>query len=78
MNKAIKEGDGWAAFTKGNICYYGYGHWKERKKEAYNNYIKASKSKESIWPLELEKMSFDKTKTIEYEMLEAVLRIYKE
>ena len=78
LNKAIKEGDGWAAFTKGNICYYGYGRWKERKKEAYNNYIKASKSKESIWPLELEKMSFDKTKTIEYEMLETVLRIYKE
>ena len=76
LNKAIKEGDGWAAFTKGNICYYGYGRWTERKKEAYNNYIKASKSKESIYPLELEEMSFDRTKTVDYQILEAVLRGY--
>ena len=32
LNKAIKAGDGWAAFTKGNICFYGYGRWKERKR----------------------------------------------
>lgn len=60
LNKAIEAGDGWAAFTKGNICYYGYGRWKERKKEAYKDYIKASESKESIYPLELEELSFDR------------------
>ena len=76
LNKAIKAGDGWAAFTKGNICFYGYGRWKERKREAYNNYIKANESKDSIYALELEKMSFDKSKTIDYQILEAYLRVY--
>ena len=52
LNKAIEFGDGWAAFTKGNICYYGYGRWGEKKQEAYKNYQKAAKSKESIYALE--------------------------
>ncbi|WP_026759958.1 sel1 repeat family protein [Selenomonas ruminantium] len=52
LNQAIESGDGWAAFTKGNICYYGYGRWGERRQEAYNNYLKAAKSKESIYALE--------------------------
>lgn len=70
LNKAINAGDGWAAFTKGNICYYGYGHWGFRKGEAYNNYIKASESKDSIYALELEEMRFHKNKSIDYEILE--------
>ncbi|BAL83070.1 hypothetical protein SELR_13620 [Selenomonas ruminantium subsp. lactilytica TAM6421] len=53
LTKAIDDGDGWAAFTKGNICFYGYGRWGTRKKEAYNNYLKAAKSKDSIYAMEL-------------------------
>lgn len=53
LTEAIEDGDGWAAFTKGNICYYGYGRWKQRKKEAYNNYLIAAQSKDSIYALEL-------------------------
>ena len=56
LNQAIESGDGWAAFTKGNICYYGYGHWGERRQEAYNNYKKAANSKESIYALEYGEM----------------------
>ena len=56
LNQAIESGDGWAAFTKGNICYYGYGRWGERRQEAYNNYKKAAKSKESIYALEYGEM----------------------
>ena len=56
LNKAIEAGDGWAAFTKANICYYGYGRWKKRKQEAYNNYIKAAQSKDSIYALEYGEM----------------------
>ena len=59
LNKAIEEGDGWAAFSKANICYYGYGHWKKRKQEAYNNYLKAVKSKDSIYALEFGEMCLD-------------------
>ena len=58
LNKAIEAGDGWAAFTKGNICYYGYGRWGEKKKEAYINYQKAAKSKESIYALEYGELCF--------------------
>lgn len=53
LTEAVEAGDGWAAFTKGNICYYGYGRWKQRKKEAYNNYLRAAQSKDSIYALEL-------------------------
>jgi TPR repeat protein len=56
LNQAIESGDGWAAFTKGNICYYGYGRWGERRQEAYNNYKKAANSKESIYALEYGEM----------------------
>lgn len=56
LNQAIESGDGWAAFTKANICYYGYGHWGERRQEAYNNYKKAANSKESIYALEYGEM----------------------
>ena len=52
LNEVIEDGDGWAAFTKGNICYYGYGRWCERKQEAYNSYMKAAKSNDSIYALE--------------------------
>lgn len=58
LNKAIEADDGWAAFTKGNICYYGYGRWGERKQEAYNCYMKAAKSKESIYALEYGELRF--------------------
>lgn len=63
LNKAIEAGDGWAAFTKANICYYGYGRWKQRKQEAYNNYLKAAKSKDSIYALELGKMCLENGNT---------------
>ena len=56
LNHAIESGDGWAAFTKGNICYYGYGRWGERRQEAYNNYRKAAESKDSIYALEYGEM----------------------
>lgn len=56
LNEAIESGDGWAAFTKGNICYYGYGRWGERRQEAYNNYKKAANSKASIYALEYGEM----------------------
>ena len=58
LNEAIEAGDGWAAFTKGNICYYGYGRWGERKQEAYNSYRKAAKSKDSIYALEYGELCF--------------------
>ena len=58
LDKAIEAGDGWAAFTKGNICYYGYGRWGEKKKEAYINYQKAAESKESIYALEYGEFCF--------------------
>jgi hypothetical protein len=60
LNEAIEAGDGWAAFTKGNICYYGYGRWGERKQEAYNSYMKAAKSKDSIYALEYGELCFRK------------------
>ncbi|SDO92425.1 hypothetical protein SAMN05216366_10391 [Selenomonas ruminantium] len=52
LNKAIEAGDGWAFFIKENICFYGYGRWGKRENEAYNNYQKAAKSKDSIYALE--------------------------
>lgn len=56
LTKAVDDGDGWAAFTKGNICFYGYGRWGIRRKEAYNNYLKAAQSKASIYAMEFGEM----------------------
>ena len=53
LTTAIDAGDGWAAFTMGNIYYYGYGRCKQKKKAAYNNYILAAHAEESIYALEL-------------------------
>ena len=55
LTEAMEAGDGWAAFTKGNICYYGYGRRGERKKEAYDCYCKAFQSKDAVYALEMEK-----------------------
>ncbi len=74
LNEAMKAGDGWAAFTKGNICYYGYGRWKNRKKEAYNYYIKA---KDSIYAWELEKMRLERIGTSDYPILAEILCSYE-
>lgn len=72
LNKAIEAGDGWAAFTKANICYYGYGRWKKRKQEAYNNYLKAAQSKDSIYALELGEMCLGNGTTHTEVVLKAV------
>lgn len=72
LNKAIEAGDGWAAFTKANICYYGYGRWKKRKQEAYNNYLKAAQSKNSIYALELGEMCLGNGATHTEVVLKAV------
>ena len=53
LTDAITVDDGWAAFTLGNIHYYGYGRCKPRKKAAYNKYLQAAQTKESIYGLEL-------------------------
>lgn len=53
LTTAIEAGDGWAAFTLGNIYYYGYGRCKQREKAAYNKYILAAHAEESIYALEL-------------------------
>jgi len=53
LTDAITVDDGWAAFTLGNIHYYGYGRCKQRKKAAYNKYLQAAQTKESIYALEL-------------------------
>ena len=53
LAKAIQSGDGWAAFTMGNIYYYGYGRCKQREKAAYNKYLQAVQAKEPIYALEL-------------------------
>lgn len=53
LTKAITAGDGWAAFTLGNIHYYGYGRCKQRRKAAYNKYLQAAQAKETIYALEL-------------------------
>ena len=75
LNEAIEAGDGWAAFTKGNICYYGYGRWSARKQEAYNNYQKAAKSKDAIYALEYGELCFrngDLYKEVVYALVEAL------
>ena len=75
LNEAIEAGDGWAAFTKGNICYYGYGRWGERKQEAYNSYMKAAKSKDSIYALEYGELCFrngDLKKEVANELVNAL------
>jgi len=53
LAKAIQSVDGWAAFTMGNIYYYGYGRCKQREKAAYNKYLQAVQAKEPIYALEL-------------------------
>lgn len=53
LTSAIESGDGWAAFTMGNMYYYGYGRCKQKKKEAYNRYLQAVHAKEPIYALEL-------------------------
>ena len=75
LNKAIKAGDGWAAFTKGNLCYYGYGWWKKRRKDAYNYYIKASISPDAIRALELERINLERMKTTDYPILREFLYV---
>ncbi|SEH42456.1 HPr family phosphocarrier protein [Selenomonas sp. KH1T6] len=75
LNKAIKAGDGWAAFTKGNLCYYGYGWWKNRRKDAYNYYIKAAISQNAIRALELERINLERMQTTDYPVLREFLYV---
>ena len=53
LEEQAKAGDGWAAFTLGNIFYYGYGHWGCKRKKAHEYYLQAAGSKEGIYALEL-------------------------
>ena len=77
LNEAIEAGDGWAAFTKGNICYYGYGRWGERKQEAYNSYRKAAKSKDSIYALEYGELCF-RNGDLKKEVANALVKVLNE
>ena len=57
LEEQAKSGDGWAAFTLGNIFYYGYGHWGCKRKKAHEYYLKAAEYKEGIYALELEEQA---------------------
>lgn len=68
LRSAIKAGDGWAAFTLGHICYYGYGRWRGHMRDAYDNYTLASSSKESVYALEMGELCFDEPGTVDSEI----------
>ena len=74
LNKAIEAGDGWAAFTKGNIYHYGYGRWGKKNKEAYISYQKAAKSSESIYALEYGEMCL-KNGDLKKEVVDALAKV---
>lgn len=73
LRRAAKAGDGWAAFTLGHICYYGYGRWRGHKSDAYNYYSLAASSKESVYALEMGNLCFDKHGAIDSEIEKMVL-----
>ena len=70
LRSATKTGDGWAAFTLGHICYYGYGRWRGHMKDARDNYSLAASSKESIYALEWGDLCFDEPGAIDSELEE--------
>ena len=68
LRSTTKTGDGWAAFTLGHICYYGYGHWRGHIREAYDNYSLAASSKDAIYALEMGDLCFDEPGAIDNEL----------
>ncbi|SHK58681.1 TPR repeat [Selenomonas ruminantium] len=60
LNEKAKASDGWAAFTLGNICYYGYGAWGVRISKAYEYYKLASDSVNPVYSIELGDMYWQK------------------
>ena len=75
LRSATKTGDGWAAFTLGHICYYGYGRWRGHMKDARDNYSLAASSKESIYALEWGDLCFDGPGAIDSELEKNALSI---